>query len=208
MMKCPWNDSFHGFVLWITHHCEGFPASCLTICKDSSIVSFEDTFDKWKCTLFIYRCLTRFLCKYTIKSKYFCSLWVISWKNWIQCNRSVCLVNWQTAFTLIFFFFWVHRTNSDHNFHTFSTHTSLQIGISNLLVLFFSFISLEFLFFAFVFCNEFFVIFLCLCLFYIKRTLTLSLLLLYFLPVSILDYDFDYPHIKTQCYSHFISFSP
>jgi len=143
-MECPWNYSLHLFVLRVTHHCKGLPASCLAISENSSIVSFEYTFYQRKCTLFVNLWLARFLCKHTIKCKYLCCIWVISWKCRIKCNRSCCLIDLQAAFTLSFFFSWVHGANSDHDFYTFSTHVFTLSKWYCYLLVCFSFVSLEF----------------------------------------------------------------
>ena len=63
-----WNDASR-FPLISSTHCEGFPASCLSIGEDSPIVPFKTIVDNWLCDYIKDIVLIAFFLEYKVEAK-------------------------------------------------------------------------------------------------------------------------------------------
>ena len=64
-------DDASGLFIVSSHHCMGFPTSCLPICEDSAIVAIQYAFHKCEGTLLIDDALQAIWWEYCIEGKAF-----------------------------------------------------------------------------------------------------------------------------------------
>jgi hypothetical protein len=119
MLECTWDYTFLFLFCFISLHCIGFTCTCLTICKNSTIVALEKTLDDGQCgkseDIFLFTggleghiktkyslFLSNIFC---IDNKYFTSIWFNVNNNFISCWELVYRhgsTSYSNFYTLIF----------------------------------------------------------------------------------------------------------
>lgn len=118
MVESIWNDSILWFITFYTNHSMGFTTTCLSISKNSTIITLHDTFDQMESTFIIYFSLRRvfsincIICK--TSSIVICNIW--SWQN----NLINSFLNNYTVFRSVTFLFAIERTASNHDLNALS----------------------------------------------------------------------------------------
>lgn len=77
LLKCSRNDPASLLTLISSHHSVGLTTTCLSICKNCTIVPFKNVVYQWEGTLFVDEKLRTFYSKNVIKSEVFWQLFAI-----------------------------------------------------------------------------------------------------------------------------------
>jgi len=124
--KCPRNNSFLLIISQNTDHCMSFTSSCLTIRKDSPVISFKNRVDDW-----IGRFIKNVLLKCcitinTIESESFRAFF-----SWLKHqNFSSFSINLDCLLSAFIHFFCSHRSASDDHSDTFTLLFNLNFHLS------------------------------------------------------------------------------
>ena len=114
------NNSSQVLVTRYTQHCMCLTTTCLPICKNSSIVSFNNRFDKRESTLII----KRFLLRISVVDCIICKIFRWSFITFFtskKFNLILIFMDFNNLSTSHLNFLFVHWSYTNHYFYSFCT---------------------------------------------------------------------------------------